>query len=247
MWPLIATLIGGFVGMKIWEKQRKTKMTPKEPANAGSFQDTEKQNVSPSVQRPQENIYADDAIVQIAERCKKGDVSAMRQMAAFFRNRCTSPLIALLDRYEADPIQENEILIRNYLRENCHEEEAVKGYMMWLVRAALYGNAQASEQLEHWPFYKQFAYIPYDMMTGEGRPYIMFWDSSFLREIGFIDIPSGYEECRLTYIAKERYFVLCYVSDYEPPDEYGFGAEWEYDYIYFDEFFNLLSARPQSS
>ena len=32
----------------------------------------------------------------------------------------------------------------------------------------------------------------------------------------------------MSYVAKGKYFVLCYVSDYEPPDEDGFGVKWEY-------------------
>ena len=244
MWPLVATLIGGFVGIRIWGKQQKKKTVPKDSTDSEPFQNADKQDIFPEKHRSLTSIYSDEAIVQLAERCKKGDVAAMRQMADFLRSRCTPPLIELMDHYEADPVQENGIAIQNYLRKNYYEENAARGYMMWLVRAAMYGNEEVSAQLEQWSFYKQFGYIPYDMMTGKGSHGISLWASSFLYEIGFIDVPAGYEDCRLSYNVDKKCFILSYVSFYEPPDEYGFGAEWEYDYIYFDEFFCRLPARP---
>lgn len=162
MWPLVVTLIDGFSGKRICGKQQKKKTVLKEPANSvlsQILQNMDKQDNFSEEHNPLTGIYSDKAVVQLAERCKKGDVSAMRQMAASLRSRCTPLLIELMDRYEADPVQENEIVIQNYLRTNSHEERTVQGYMMWLVRAALYGNAEVSEQLEQWPSYKQFAYI----------------------------------------------------------------------------------------
>lgn len=47
-------------------------------------------------------------------------------------------------------------------------------------------------------------------------------------------------DCRLLYDVDKRIFDLLYFSDYEPPDEDGFGTEYEYDDIYFDEFFCRL-------
>ena len=245
MWPIVAALIGGFAGIGIWRKQQKT--VSKGSVNGVPFQNTDKQVNSSEKHRPLADIYSDEVIVQLAERCKKGDVLAMRQMAVSFRSRCTPTLIELMDRYEADPVQENEAAIRSYLRENSHEKRAAEGYVTWLVRAALYGNAETLAQLEQWPFYRQFAYIPYDMMTREGSNSINLWASRSLYEIGFIDVPADFEDCRLSYNVNERYFDLRYVSYYEPPDEYGFGAEWEYDDVYFDEFFCRLPARPQSA
>lgn len=247
MWPLAATLIGGFVGLGIWKKQQKKKTVPKGPANSEPLRNTDKQDESLAKHGPLTSIYSDEAVAKLAERCKEGDVSAMRQMADFLRSRCTPPLIELMDRYEADPVLRNEMELQNYLKKNPYEERTARGYMMWLVRAALYGNAEVSAQLELWPFYRQFAYIPYDMMTGKGSHTISLWASSFLYEIGFIDVPAGYEDCSLSYNVNERYFILHYVGFYDPPDEYGFGAEWEYEHIYFDEFFRRLPACPKVS
>ena len=119
-----------------------------------------------------------------------------------------------------------------------------KAYMMWVVRAALYGSGDAAELIEKCSLYKKLAYIPYDMFTGKSKDYISIWKSTVLYEIGFIDVPQEYEECHLSFDADKRIYDLHYLSDYEPPDEYGFGAEWEYDDIYFDEFFCRLSEKP---
>lgn len=85
------------------------------------------------------------------------------------------------------------------------------------------------------------------MITEQGSHNINFWSSSSLYEIGFIDVPVDYEECKLSYNIDERYYDLRYVSFYSPPDEYGFGSEWEYDNVYFDEFFRRLPAKLQNA
>ena len=219
-------------------QERKTTQGDSETVQGDSY---------PKVKQGLEGIYEDNAVVLLANRCKKGDVSAMRQMAYFFHKRCTSTLIELLDGYESNPNVDTETALRDYLKENHNESKNAKCYMTWIIRAALYGDTEISTKLEEWTFYKQFAYIPYDVMMGKKNAYANFWDSSELREIGFIDVPAGYEECTLSYNAVERYFDLCYVSFYDPPDEYGFGAEWEYSNIYFSEFFCRLPEKPKQS
>lgn len=227
--------------------KQKTKIIHKDSANNNSLENKNKQNMHPKEQQSLEGIYEDHNVVQLAGRCKEGYPSAMRLMADFFRSLCTSPLLELLDRYESDPTGDNEMAIKVYLKKKYHESKNAKAYMMWLVRAALYGDGEVSAQLEKWPFYKEFAFIPYDMMMGKRNSLIMFSNSSTLREMGFIDVPAGYEDCRLRYSVEKKYFDLCYVSFYDPPDEYGFGAEWEYSDIYFDEFFCRLPAKPKQS
>ncbi len=188
-------------------------------------------------------IYVKPAVVRLAKMCRRGDPSAMRAMADVLRGCCPPELTALLDRYETEPTPEHEAEIRQ-----CGEISIWgKGYMMWLVRAALYKDADAAARLDRWPLYKEFAYIPYDMMTGKDESGITFWDSSVLKKIGFTDVPGGCTDCRLFYDADKKIFDLFYVSDYEPPDEDGFGAEWDYDNIYFDEFFNRLPVKSQEA
>lgn len=68
----------------------------------------------------------------------------------------------------------------------------------------------------------------------------MFWDSDTLHDIGFIDVSEGYTDYRLLYDSDKKIFNLFYVSDYEPTDEDGVGAEYDYGIIYFDEFLRRL-------
>ena len=52
-----------------------------------------------------------------------------------------------------------------------------------------------------------------------------------------------YEDCRIFFHREKGYFVFSYVNSYIPPDEYGFGAEWDEARIYFDEFFCRLAVK----
>ena len=180
------------------------------------------------------NNYEDSRFAQMAELCKMGDIIAMIDMAHFFKDRCTEPLRNLLDAYESEPAGENEIRLMEYLR---YGGGPARAYMMWLVRAALYGNEEAQLLIDRCPYYKKKAFIPYNMLTGEGYPFIKFWGSDTLWEMGLVDMKRGYTDCSLRFDAKRGYFVFEYVSDYDPPDETGFGAEWDYENVYYNEFF----------
>lgn len=73
-----------------------------------------------------------------------------------------------------------------------------------------------------------------------------FWNSGELYDMGFIDVPREYTDCTLRYDADKKIFMLLYVSDYEPPDEDGFGAEYDIDRICFDEFFRILPGEAEN-
>lgn len=179
-------------------------------------------------------------VQRLAEACKTGDATAMYKMAFVMLSYCKPEEIELLKRYEAEPSQEHAEKIST--RKNL--SQMPEAYMMWLVRAALYGSTAAAELLEKCPIYKRLAYIPYDMITQKNNQSITFWDSTTLYEIGLTDVPKGCTDCRLHYDTEKRIYDLCYVSYYEPPDEDGFGAEWDYDDIYFNEFFCRLPKKP---
>lgn len=179
--------------------------------------------------------------LRLAEACKTGHAAAMYKMAYVMRSHCKPEEIELLDLYETEPSQEHAEKL--CMRKNL--SLMARAYMMWLVRAAVYRYPAAAELLEKCPVYKHLAYIPYDMITQKNNQSITFWNSTTLYEIGFIDVPKECTDCRLYYDPDKRFYDLHYVSDYEPPDEDGFGAEWEYDDIYFDEFFRRLPQKPQ--
>ncbi len=196
-------------------------------------------NTSIAFQRSQEDIYQDKRVAALAESCKAGSAASMKEMAYFFRNRCTQPLIDLLNRYEENPSADLERTIDEYLRKNFYEENTAAAYMMWLVRAAYYGDQQTGQFLSKYPYYKRKAFIPQIMLEEDHE--IDIWASNFLYKVGFIDVVERYEDCSLRFDSRRRQYILIYVSDYDPADDDGFGAEWKYGKIYFDEFFNRIS------
>lgn len=223
------------------EAIKQTDKTQEDPQTNSSATKMKK----PEIRHVWEGIYEDPSIVKLAEQCKNGDVVAMKGMSAFFRSRCKPSLAELLDQYEANPNGENEQAVQKYLNRNFHEMNIAKAYMMWMVRAALYGDEAAANQIERWPFYKWYAFIPYKMMIGKDRSWMNIWASNFLYQVGLIDFPSHYEDCGIEYDPQRKCYIFSYVSNYIPPDEEGFGAEWEYTDIYFDEFFRRLPGKPE--
>lgn len=195
------------------------------------------------VRRSMEDIYKKPEVIRLARLCKMGDMVAMMDMAEFFRSRCTEPLLYLLEQYEGEPTGQKESLIEDYLTHHSHEEKTVMGYMMWLSRAALYGNPEAENLLEPLAYYKRKPYISYDMMTGKSIRPKNVWASNFLWKAGIMDMVPDYEDCSIFFHREKGYFIFSYVNFYIPPDEYGFGAEWSEARIYFDEFFCRLTAR----
>ncbi len=140
------------------------------------------------------------------------------KMAEVLHDHCKTELTDLLNRYEAEPTPEHEAR-----------------------------DADASALPDKCPLYKELAYIPYSMMTGEKEFYLTFWDSDILYEIGFIDVPKECTDCKLLFDTDKKIFDLLYVYSYESPDDYGFGAEWHYDDIYFNEFFRRLPRYKSTS
>lgn len=182
---------------------------------------------------------------KLAALCKMGDIVAMADMAYFFRGRCSESLQRLLEAYERQPDQENADAVEVFLARAEKDRIMAQAYMMWLVKASLYGNERAGKLVDKCPYYKKKAYIPGGILAGDGKERVELWSSDSLCEIGLVDMERGCTDCSLYYDRKRNCFVLMYVSDYEPPDEDGFGAEWEYENIYFDEFFCRIPVTRQ--
>lgn len=179
------------------------------------------------------SIYENPKIRKLADCCKMGDIEAMWELALFFRERCEKSMQELLDAYEADPVQQNEEAIENYLK--AHSGSWAADYMMWLVRAAVYGNENANLLIEKCSYYQRKASIPYTFYTSEDSQTNGIWVS---RDIGLIDMVQGLDNGGyLTFYREKGYYDVEYLYDYDPPDETGFGAEWNYENAYYDEFF----------
>lgn len=175
----------------------------------------------------------------LAELCKLGDIVAMYDMAQFFYNLCNEEEQQLIKNYEMNPCDTTENKLReamNYEKWEKFEPEnnRIGYYMMWLVRAAMYGNEKAIKHIENCGCYKRKASIPYDFYLGVCST-VNFRGSNFLCDGGFSDIPPGENDCYLERYGNEYQFS--YLSYYDSADSDGYGAESEYSSIWYDEFF----------
>lgn len=174
----------------------------------------------------------------LAKLCKMGDASAMYGMACLILENLPFEPRDLILAYESDPCKETQSALWTYM--DCHRASSEPNYyMMWMIRAALYGNEKAATVIESCYIYKILAFIPYKLYvsTPTAEP---FWSSEMFYDAGFCDIIRKKEDCGLVIHKKLGYIEFYYVSDYEPPDEDGFGSETTYESVYYDEFFKRL-------
>lgn len=152
MWILAALFAGAVIGVNYLEKHKKE--------NAGMNKAADKKS-----------IYEEPMAVQLAEACKCGNASAMRKMAELVYRNCEAQMKKLLEQYEAAPKPEHAGSVQ---KNRTHMGEA---YMMWLVRAALHGDAEADKKLDKCAIYRELAFIPYEffrILPGGGRKSLGF-------------------------------------------------------------------------
>lgn len=184
---------------------------------------------------------------RLAELCKMGDVVAMYDMALHLLSNCTDEQKALVYKYESNPCEKTKHAISEYI---CSHKSFYdfEYYMMWVVRAAIYGNEKAGALLNKCDYYRFQAYIPEEYYDNNKRLTSRHFSlSDELYKIGFCDMIMGKTGCDLCFRKDLGYFQFAYVSDYLPPDDDGFGSETDYEHIYFDEFFKRIPVPPDAS
>jgi len=180
-----------------------------------------------------------------AELCKMGDVTAMYDMALCMYDCCTEEQAHLIYDYETNPCKETLMALSGYMNRYKGDSFVIQYYMMWVVRSAMYGYDNAQTVVDKCSFYKEKAYLSHNFyMSGEA---MALWGSNTLREIGLVDILQDKIDCRLRFDKRTGCFIFSYMSDYEPPDEDGYGSETEYKSVYYDEFFMKIDVKPKSS
>lgn len=180
----------------------------------------------------------------LAPMCQIGSVRAMRKMAMLFFKHCKPSLRAALKQYESNPTTSNEVAIKNLLKQE-EPENSANLYMMWLIRAAFYGDKELAQKIENWPLYKTEAYLPYAMLTGEKKIHLNVSHGNCLRKAGFIGIPHRLDEGGLTFDSERGVYTIVYLKNFIPWDEDGFGAEWDYGELYFDAFFRRIRVKSE--
>lgn len=120
---------------------------------------------------------------------------------------------------------------------------------MWLLRAAIYGNAAAQDRVRdemgNTPYFLKTSLIPYENFLPGRRA---DWHSGSypglrLNAAGLLAFqPEG--SYMLAGINQYRTMQIWREADYDPADEDGFGVETYYDMFYLDEFFQPISGVP---
>lgn len=191
--------------------------------------------------------------VELSQRCKMGDTSAMLELARSYKDRCGPELQELLDAYERQPDQDRRQRLRTRMTRNSDSVLHAEAYIMWLLRAARFGDERAQEQIDRLPEYAAYGakarsgyhqafprYLPFRSLLGH-----FCKDSEYpawggcIRAAGFPDVPdvkSGAGSTIVFWPSPGIYIFSC-ETDYIPADECGFGAESERASFWFDEFF----------
>jgi len=165
----------------------------------------------------------------VAYRCKMGDTDAMMEMAELLFESCS-------DRQKEVLLEPYEVAFRlNY-------DTAQEGYMMWISRAAFYGNKKAAEILKEHKIYCDKALFPHYGLI-KGYEIIVTTYSGLWRDAGIVDLPDDKRSCGLIYHGSRGYYTFYYQTDYIGPDPEGFGAESEYQEMYLDRFFCMLDLK----
>lgn len=206
-----------------------------------------------------ESIMNRSAALELAQRCKMGDLAAMEALAFHHLELCPPETRTLLAAYESQPNEENRQVLHRHLGEEREARLPAEAYMMWLLRAARFGSERAMEQVgrlayftdygarEHINFYQTFPWeLPIRSLLGRWslRSELMSWGGK-LRDIGFPDLPAvgPGNEFSITFWPSPGVYHVSWLDDYIPRDESGFGEESDYASLWLDEFFCPMAAR----
>lgn len=198
--------------------------------------------------------------MKLSQQCKMGDTSAMMELALYYKGLCEPEIRGLLDAYERQPDQESQQRLKSRMIQFDGVLPA-EAYIMWLLRAARFGDERAQEQVDRLPYYVSYStavrsgyhqefprYLPFRSLLGcfcRNSEYPAW--GGCLRNAGFPDLPdvgSG-GESTIIFWPSPGIYIFRYKSDYIPADEYGFGEESDYTSLWFDEFFCPIAVQDQ--
>lgn len=206
-----------------------------------------------------ESIIRRSTALELAQRCKMGDLAAMEALAEHYLELCGPETRALLTAYEVQPTQENRQALHRHLSESREGRLPAEAHMMWLLRAARFGSEHAIEQIgrlpyftdygaqEHTNFHQTFPWeLPIRSLLGRwGRnTERMAWGEK-LRDTGFPDLPAAKpgDGFSITFWPSPGAYHISWLADYIPRDESGFGEESDYAFLWMDEFFCPMAVR----
>lgn len=136
--------------------------------------------------------------------------------------------------------------LSEYLRETMPEDDGAA--RMWLLRAAVYGNAAAQErvreEMRQNPHFLEKSFIPCEyLIPGKRANRRSGYSGKQLNEVGLLLFhPERYY--LLAGINQHRTMLVRQEAGYDSADEDGYGAETYYNMFYLDEFFQPIPGVP---
>lgn len=184
--------------------------------------------------------YKDPRYLELAGQCAMGDITAMWELAQWFRGCLRPSTQALLDQYDSGIDCYSELSLRTHY--NSPDHFPLKAYVTWLNQAARYGHARAGQITADRYFYRYCGVLK-EVTHKVGNFGSELYYGSDLHNLGLLDVDSGFFEFGLHALQPEGIFIAYYLADYIPADSDGFGREDEYANIFYDEFFNLIPGK----
>lgn len=201
-----------------------------------------------------EKIELHPQAMKLSQRCKMGDTSAMMELALYYKGLCEPELRGLMEEYERRPDQEIQKRLRSRMvQSDSRNVLPAEAYIMWMLRAARFGDERAEEQTGRLPYYVSYGtavrsgyhqefpkYLPFCSLLGcfcRNSEYPAW--GACIRNAGFPDIPDVEPggESTIIFWPSPGVYIFTYKSGCIAADEYGFGAESDYTSIWLDEFF----------
>ena len=152
-------------------------------------------------------------------------------------------LAGVCARGDADAMLE----LSEYFRQKKPNDKAA---VMWLLRAAVYGNTVAQErvcdEIKQNRYFLEESLIPYENFIPGKHPnrHSGYYSGDELNAAGLLIFQQN-EYYMIAGLDKNRAILIWKKTGYDSADEDGFGAETYYDMFYVDEFFQPISGVPR--
>ena len=232
----------------MWLKKLFAKFIPAEKAEPASPAPAPRAEPPASAPEPKEFCprpdFHDPVYLALAGLCALGDIAAMWELARWHRSHLRASTEELLAAYEAGADTYGQLWQR------CRYPSppdclSLQAYLTWIGQAARYGHPEAQKIVADRKLFK-YAGLLSQKTVQVGGISSELHSSLELNRLGMTDVDDRMYEFGLYPLTQTGVYMAYYQSDYYPADSDGFGREEEYENLFYDEFFCLLSARNLS-
>lgn len=185
-----------------------------------------------------------DYFENLTERAGFGDIHAMFLLGKWFRDRLSDTYLKLEAEWEETP-DEIQKKFSDYTTKNKDDALNASAGTMWLIRAAVYGNAQAAELVskhEHW---NRISLLP-ETFFYPGTKLQLRISGEKLRHAGLLDFTEN-QSYNMESMDENGVFRAKTDAGYDGPDADGYGMEEFYNFYHFDEFFHNIGSLQEYS